>query len=570
MALTGYMPSTQDEGTRKILERGLVDSPFFCKTFMPEAFSKPYSDHHLEAWKLFDDDSIPQAAVCGYRALGKSAMCKGKAVQSVCYRKCKHIAYVGQSLDYAMEQIDAIKMELITNPMIKAVFGEMKATKYEGVDLAFNKVGYYLVDPKTGEPFCHISALGAKQSPRGMNVFIKGQYVRPDLTIIDDLEDDEDVQNSETRQKIWIWLNGSLKEFVSEERPNPKTGRWDIPKDNPYWTPPWRFFYMDTFKHEDAAMAKLLESPDWVTCRLEQGEPVFAEGSDKVIGYKSSVPSITDAQLNAEADKARRGGFLDTFYREKLCRPMAQENKSFTRSMFQYYSEAELVDRVRKTGLSYDRDTARFIIVDPAKTSNPKNAYSAILGVAINPVIQKVYMRDLVCKHLDPIEVIEATLEMALALNTRMVWVENTGLEEWVEHLFRNEARARRIQVNLRWLDARARVGQTGDYGTGKDAPKRARAGTIQPYYKQRYVLHADHLMQSQLEQQMLSYPGCTMWDAIDCAGYVPRVMQELGIYWTPAKQDEKSLYRRDFEDAGLDRLELRERIRRGDYMVCN
>lgn len=553
------------------VERGFQSTPFFCKTFLPVAFKNPFNDFQLQAWDLFDDDTLPKTAVCGYRGIGKSAMCKGKAVKVVCYRQAKFILYVGQSLDYAKSQIEAIKFELIANRMITSTFGYMKAEKYEGVDLAFNKEGFYVCDPKTGEPFCFIGALGANQSPRGKNVYINGEYVRPDFVIIDDLESDEDVANEMTRKKIWTWLMGSLKEVTSEERPNPKTGLWDRDMNDPSWRPPWRFFYMDTYKHEDAAMAKLLEMPDWKSLRLPQGEPVYEEGTDKITGYRSLVPSISDRQLEVEALNAKNGGYIDTFYREKLCLAVSEENKSWTRSMFKYYRESDKVDRTLKTGLSYDSHVYRFLIVDPAKTSNPKSAYSSILGVAVDPIEQRIYARDLVCKHLDPVEVVEHMIDMAFALNTRMVWIENTGLEDWLEHLVRNECITRRVSLNLQYLDARARVAAGGDYGTGKDAAKRARASTIQPYYRQGYVVHADHLQQSALEQQMLSFPYCTYWDAIDCAGYIPKVMMELGIYWKAKDGQMDERWNLKFDDTGrMSREELRDAIKRGEYQVCS
>jgi len=111
--------------------------------------------------------------------------------------------------------------------------------------------------------------------------------------------------------------------------------------------------------------------------------------------------------------------------------------------------------------------------------------------------------------------------------------VEITGMEDSLRLLFEQAALERNLHkwIRLHWLDARA-TKVVGDWGHGKDAAKRARGAGILPFYQRGEVWHHEGLRNSALENQEMSYPKCPRWDALDCAGYIPHLLRQGGLWW--------------------------------------
>lgn len=515
-----------DEGLLVINTRCLRDSRFFAMSYMYESFTDPMTYQHDAVWRMLDDDTLPYVCVCAWRGFGKTTMYTCKKVKDICFKSKRFICIVGKSHKYAESITENIKMEVMGNPRIRRVFGGIKAARYEGVDTSFSKSTWFACDPITGEPMTVIVPKGAGEQIRGMNIRILGKMQRPDDISIDDLEDDEEVLNEEIRKQIKEWFHGALEQCVGRERPNPETGRWNL-YPNPL--PPWRIFYQDTLKHEDALIAHLLSSTKWKSLTFPQAELVTIDGEKK---YVSLVPElISDTQVEAEVAHAFDSGLMDTYSREKLCLPISPDNAAWTRDMFKYYHEA-------KEPLSGSNEVERFIVVDPARTANQNSAYTAMLAVAARAKDGKIFIRSLINERLEPHEIYDKLFKLAYEMNTKHIAVETTGLELHMKHTLKNEALQRGAQgISFIWLKAQS-VPRSGDFGRGKDSIKRARASTMLPYYKKGQVYHEYGIKGSALERQMLTFPRSANWDALDCAGYIPQVLESMGRYFLPQVEE--------------------------------
>ena len=239
---------------------------------------------------------------------------------------------------------------------------------------------------------------------------------------------------------------------------------------------------------------------------------------------------ISDEAVYRQVMTARNQQVLGEFYREKMCLPTTVEGATFSRDLFQYYLDAT-------SNIQTDSNIVRAIIVDPARSVNVEHAYTAMLSVSIDPLQRKIHQRRIVNRRMKPDEIYDECFKLALETNSRYIAVEDTGLKEFIRQPFEDAARMRNLPIRFIWLNARG--GQNiGDFGTGRDAAKRARAAQISPYYHQKMVWHDQSLKDSAFEQQMLSYPRPRFWDLLDCAGYIPAVMAELGIHFAPPEPD--------------------------------
>lgn len=521
-------PVSDDPRTHELLLIRIGrDTQFFAEVFLNESFDEPFTHQTDEIYKRFDDDTLPKTCICMWRGGGKSAAAKAHVIKGICLRKFRYVMWVSKSHDSSANETESIKTELLQNVRIKKFFGYFKSKNFEGIDVSFSKKAWYACDPHTGSPICFIQPKGAEQQVRGANVRIFGRFQRVDLIISDDLEDRNNIDNEEIRTNVRRWFMGDLSNCVSRKRPDPRTNRWKRTK-NKLWRPPWRIIYIDTLKHEDSLMAHLLESSEFDSVRLPQS--VLREEPDGTKNYYSEVPElISHEQVRREARYAEENGTIDEYCREKMCLPISPEHACWTRSMFLYFSDREM--RIQD-----DPQYHRMLIVDPAKTANQRSAYTAILACAYHLTSGQIFIRDLINEKLSPHMILVRTMEMALATNSRMIAVEVTGLSDWIKHQFEDYATMQGLSssINFHWLEGN--IIPKGDFGTGKDAPKRARASMILPYYQQGKVFHENIIKESPLEQQQLSYPRPAFWDALDCAGYIPKVLRDLGIFQQPSQ----------------------------------
>jgi hypothetical protein len=517
-------PVTDDlETYEMVLLRCDKDNQFFAEVFLPESFDEPFTHQTDELNAGLNDDTIPKMVRCMWRGGGKSAHAKLYVVKGICLRKFRYVMWVSKSHDSSAVETENLKTEILQNPRIRKVFGYFKSKTYEGVDVSFSKKAWFACDPHTGKPICFIQPKGAEQQVRGANIRIFGRYQRPDLIICDDLEDRNNIDNEDIRKGVRRWCMGDLFNCVSRKRPDPKTNRWKRSR-NPLWRPPWRIIYIDTLKHEDSMMAHILDSSEWDSARLPQST-LKEDPETGAKQYYSEVPEIiSDEQVRAEARFAEENGTIDEYSREKMCLPVSPEHACWTRSMFIHYSDKD-------QEIQHDSNYHRMVIVDPAKTANQRSAYTAILASGFHYTTGNIYIRDLINEKLSPHMILVRTIEMALATNSRIIAVEVTGLSDWIKHQFEDYATKRGLShvIQFHWLEGNKIP--KGDFGTGRDAPKRARASMILPYYQQGKVLHENVITESALEQQMLSYPRPANWDALDCAGYIPKVLRDFGIF---------------------------------------
>jgi len=153
-------------------------------------------------------------------------------------------------------------------------------------------------------------ARGAGQQVRGI---LYGDN-RPDLIIVDDLEDAESVRSDEQRAKTKAWFFEDVINSINRSR-----------KD-------WKIVVIGTLLHEDSLLANLLEDPSWYHAHLSICDDNF----------KSNWPDFMDDEgIKKLVDQYRRMGLLDSFYREYMGVPIAKESAKFQQSMFKYYEETD-------------------------------------------------------------------------------------------------------------------------------------------------------------------------------------------------------------------------------------
>ena len=486
---------TSDREIRDLLIECMFSTKLTAQVFFPERFSSPFAaEIHDKIFEIIDGPSL-RDAIAAPRGFGKTSIV-GLALTSryIFFRLCNFILYVSKSATSAEIQTENLKMELLSNQMIRKLFGGIKPGKDYGFEESFSK--------KTWK------ALETLVLPRGSGQQVRGllyRNSRPDLIVIDDLEDPETISNDDIRAKRKEWFHADLMKCVSR-----------VSTD-------YKIVYIDTLKHEDSLLEDLLQHPDWNSVRLEACDD----------NYISTAPEFMSTEtIKQERDYHREAGMMDVFFREFRNIPISLEDAAFRPEYFKHYQEGnnQLVIEAREenniTIPEKKIDTSgliNLVIADPAKEVKLHNADSAIVGIGIDRKSQNVFIRDIVHGKFYPDQLYTEMFAMLARLNAWILAVEVTSLHQFISQPIENEMRVRNVHAQYIQLKA-----------TGK---KEERIAHMVPYYRQGYVYHNKTCCDI-LESQLLGYPRSKLWDVMDATAYFVKLLDELALYFDPPDMD--------------------------------
>ena len=226
--------STQGNGTNalRVRVRDCATSlEAFAKTYFPDVFTSEFSPLHKEIFGSAEEmilrkkrrkNLYVRAAPRGH---GKSQVISFLLIiWCICYKYKRNMLLISDTLDQAKSFISAIKTELEDNERIKADFGDLVSEEKWAQDkiITSNRVQVY--------------GRGAGQKLRGN----KFGSIRPDLVIIDDLENDEAVETEQQRRKLFNWFTKALI---------------------PVGSPTTDYIFIGTVLHYEALLQKLLTEP---------------------------------------------------------------------------------------------------------------------------------------------------------------------------------------------------------------------------------------------------------------------------------------------------------------------
>lgn len=505
-----------DNITKEILAKCAESTRMLAQTFYPDRFTEPFAEEvHGKIFDLIDGPS-QKVAIAAPRGWGKtSIVALGLISRYILFRLSPFIIYINKSHDAASLQTENLRRELVSNRTIRTFFGSVKAEHVSGdFEEVFSKKAWVayntLVWPR-----------GAGQQVRG--VLFRND--RPGLIVIDDLEDPEKIRNDDIRKNWYQWLYADVIKAV------PRIGQK---------AKQWKIVYIDTLKHEDSVLQKLLDSDEWDSVRLEACDDNF----------KSTAPDfMSDEEIQKEWEQHRNAGQSDVFFRELRNLPISTHDSSFQDNYFKYYNIPPERQKVEERDLDtldidlqHTNKVETVVILDPAKTVKIHSAESSIIGIGIDLVTARLYIRDIVSEKMYPDEIYDELFGMGLRLGAKVLGVEITGLAEFIKQPIKNEMFKRGNFFELVWLAAR------GGDSTERGKVKRIRE--LVPYYRNGYIYHnASCVNIKRLEQQLLMFPRSKLWDIMDAEAYIIEMLELGERYFSPSEDTDDT----ESEYASLD-----------------
>lgn len=525
-AVSGFDPSPLAGKKRRA--KAAVDFEYFARTYFPHYIRQKEDEKTgllrdvepalLHRWCY---DNLPRmvkiktsvsVAIAAPRGEAKSTYLMIFLLYCVCFGIKHYILFIQDVYEQAAIMLESIKAELEYNQRLKAdffeVFGKSGVWK-EGVIVTRNNI--------------KIHARGAGSKIRGLK---HGAY-RPDMVILDDMENDELVKNPTNRDNLEKWLNAAV-DNVGEAG-----AKIDI-------------FYIGTILHYDSVLNRTLHNMMWkheIFSAIVQWpanmdlwdkwEEVFAaDGETKADEFyfanqaamdKGAVVSWPDKRdlLYLMKKRAKNSASFDSEYQND---PLSGENATFTKFTFWNVLSEPVV---------------YFGAVDPSlgKKGRARDPSAILIGGY--------------CRSSDTLWVIEAAIKKRLPdkiisdmiyyqrqYNCVMWFVETVQFQEFL----RTEAikRGKKAGVMLNCI------------GVPQNVDKDLRIESLQPHVEDGSI--RIHFGLTTLIQQMRHWPKTDHDDGVDCLHILYSNCIKYAVLGTAGIRTQKD-YRRNNLMSGVRRI---------------
>lgn len=276
---------------------------FFFPIYFYSYIKYETAPFHKELFRILENEAIKLAVIVAFRGSAKSTIITTAYVlwSILGVQERKFIVIAGRTEQKARQYLQNIKMELEQNDLLKKDLGpftEVRNDLGNATAIIIKKLNVKIMVTSTG------------QSIRGMR---HGEH-RPDLFILDDIEDLESVKTREGRNKTFDWLTGEL-----------------IPAGDNKRT---RVIAVGNLLHEDSVLKRLQRKIE--AKEMESLKPVYCEFP---IIDEQDNPLWPAKYPTAESVQAERERTMDevSWYREYLLKIISTDEQVVQPEWIRYY-----------------------------------------------------------------------------------------------------------------------------------------------------------------------------------------------------------------------------------------
>lgn len=186
---------TKEDAVKKLFH----DPSFLLHFFIPEQLVYNIPNFHIELVNLFKNTDKLGTALAVPRGFAKTTIAKIMVVWYFLFTRYSFIVYVSNTTPMAKEAVNDIQGYLSCANFI-AMFGEIEILRKDA------QLGFLQFRILGLDKVCTIRAIGAGQQLRGLNI---GNF-RPQLAVVDDLEDYDNTSSEVLTTKLKQWFFGTF------------------------------------------------------------------------------------------------------------------------------------------------------------------------------------------------------------------------------------------------------------------------------------------------------------------------------------------------------------------------
>ena len=377
-----YDPFRNDtpEEQKRRKQRAMSDPFFFMRTYLPHYCNHKFAPFHyelvaaLERRPTLGDSAVvlPVARVAP-RDFAKTTITSfGYVLQQICFKLRRFIILISDTQDLASDLTGYIYLELCFNERIKHDFGKLVRDNWA-------------VEAFTTLNDVRVLSRGKGQRIRGL----KHKQHRPDLVILDDLENDQSARNPKRCEDLLRWIKGTVYNAID-------------PRGN--------LFIVGTLLSQKSALAIISQAKDEPYCNWDRKVyRAITEDGQSLWPDKFSLELL-------EEQKVMMGTVA--FNREKMNFP-EDEDGYFKPEWFQYYTVDDLIDA---EGQPKTLLTVSWF--DPSIETGSQHDFKAYVTVGYCQAENIFYVLDAYIKQVSIEIAVQASLAIHRIYNLLMLGVE--------------------------------------------------------------------------------------------------------------------------------------------------
>jgi len=491
-----YMPFAGDDPGEQELRKakGFEDPFFFFKTYLPHYFTCRFAPFHYELVEMLERRPNPgvgvvePAVIAAPRDFAKTTITSfGYVLHQIVYRQRHFILLISDTADLAGDITAYIYLELCYNERLRHDFGRLVRENWDSEDfVTMNDV--------------RVKARGRQQRLRGL----KHRQHRPDLIVLDDIENDQNAKNPDRVKDLLRWIRSAVYPAIEA------TGN---------------LFIIGTLVHRNSGLYQMCHSKAEPWCRWKR--TIYRAITDE---GESLWPDKFPLAI-LEAQKQQMGTVA--FSQEKQNIP-DDEEALFRPEWISYYQPEELLEK-HLTMVSW---------FDPSLDGGRRHDYKAVVVVGHSREDQAFYVLDAYIKKVSLEQAILAYVELFKIHQFQIMAMEDNLFQRLLLKEFDAVAKTQGLILPLR--------------GISNYLKKETRVAAISPLVERAQIrFRQGHSDQDLLVEQLLMFPDGPFDDGPDALEGAVRVLQSLTI---TAASSEKVVPFREYRDLRAQGLQRREK----------
>ena len=385
------------------IRTALQHSPeVFINFFLGEQLTEEIPEFHIEVFYEMTHTEVPRLAVVIPRGHAKTTLAKLACAWYLLFSEYRFVLYVSGSHDLVVPYVNDIA-DFFKSDNFAAIFGK--------IDWLIDRdgTGEYKFRIHSLKKTCMLKGLGSGQRVRGVNI----DNERPQLAVVDDLEDDEDVETDAMHRKMMRWFFGAFFKCLNNF-------------DN-------KIIICGNLLGKNSVLYKILKLRSWRS---------FLYGALKA-NREPLWPAMWPLEkLKLDYQEYVELGLAAKWFAEMMNQPTA-EGGNIIEAEDIYYLPPRLPEEV----------AFGYITIDPA-ISKEKWADNAAVGAQgwveeqnIWQVLQYDYG-----KGLNPTQLFWMAIKLAKYWGFRYIGVERAGMQEILEHHFRHLLMLHNLQNDYEFI----------------------------------------------------------------------------------------------------------------------
>lgn len=494
-------------------KRSLTDLFFFNSVVLGYANRFALEeDTHLVPHKFLERrtgiielDTAPMQLILWPRETGKSTCgTRGHAIQLACANPDIAILLVNEKQETAADFLSEIKQQFEQNDLLRFLFPEV-------IPEDFNKTTWSATRATlrrtSSRPECTFETIGVGGTVTGKHY---------DVILCDDLISQEAAENAKAGS--WLIME-RVSRWTTRLRPLLSSGFQPFPWIRFIGT---HWFYDDTYDSIEETFGHGEEPKRYlVQAKLQSGKRLVREASRrgdlaimKIAAIENGLAVFPKIHPLDKLAKMRQENPED-FAALMMNDPSGEEVRTFHDAWLRYW---QMVDRDMAC---YDGDNGqkryvrfhdlhKVMLVDPAFTSNPESARSAILVVGSDMEGKKHLVLEAYATQVEPGDLVVEIVNKMSNWGVSRVFIESVAQQSALLQLVRDKCQERGVPLTLEELKPGGRK-------------KDIRIEAMGPYIKGGTILF--HSLQLDLLEEYRRFrPGARYKDLLDALAYFPEI----------------------------------------------